>query len=242
MGVGGPSPRPLTSGLLRADGRWLSWGGSVRATPAGHNDVGVPSHSASRLPAGWPKLFIAMLSRLIDHPDVTETMDLAGPVGVMALHGGLERHTDMIANAVADRTGASRYVVSQPSELGWHLPSTRWDPTESRALDGFLQHVHSIVSIHGFGRDHLRRSVLVGGMNESLRTEMSDALARRTTLRIVTGDQVPPGLRGMHPANPVNRPERAGVQLELSHTPRRPPHVASVIDAIAEVVDRNQTG
>ena len=183
---------------------------------------------------------VAMLARLIEHPDVTETVDLAGPVGVMAIHGGLERHTDTIANAVADRTGASRYVVTQPPGLGWHIPSTRWDPAESRALGMVLDRVHSVVSLHGFGRDHLRRSVLVGGANEGLRLEMAEALGRHTTLRVVTGDRVPPGLRGLHPSNPVNRAERAGVQLEMSHAPRRPPHVASVIEAIAEVVERNQ--
>lgn len=183
-----------------------------------------------------------VLARLIEHPDVTETMELAGPVGVMAIHGGLERHTDTIANAVADRTGASRYVVTQPRDLGWHLPSTRWDPRESLALETFLERVHSVVSLHGFGRDHLRRSVLVGGASESLRGEMAEALTRHTTLRVVTGDEIPQGLRGMHPSNPVNRTAGAGVQLELSHAPRRPPHVGSVIEAIVEVVERNLGG
>ena len=176
-------------------------------------------------------------AQLLARDDVIETMELAGPCGVMAIHGGVERHTDSIAHAVADRCGASRYVVTQPASLGWHVPSTRHEPGSSPALDEFLDSVETVVSIHGFGREHLRRSVLVGGRNDDARHRMVRALARRTDLRVVTGDRIPRGLRGMHPANPVNRAARAGVQLELSHSPRRPPHVTGLIDAIVDVVD-----
>src|SRR5665811_1784941 len=101
-----------------------------------------------------------MLSDFIAHPDVRETMHLAGSVGVMAIHGGVERHTDSIAHTVADRTGASRSVVTQPPDLGWHIPSTGYDPGQSPALERFLARVGTVVSIHGFGREHMRRSVL----------------------------------------------------------------------------------
>lgn len=183
-----------------------------------------------------------VLSDLIAHPNVSETMHLAGPVGVMAIHGGVEKHTDSIAHAVADRTGASRYVVTQPPGLGWHIPSTGYDPGESRALQGFLARVGTIVSIHGFGRHHLRHSVLVGGANASLRDLMADAIGRHTTLEVVTGERIPRGLRGMHPSNPVNLARGGGVQLELSHSSRTPPHVEPLIEAVVEVVERTQAG
>lgn len=182
-----------------------------------------------------------MLSDLIAHPDVCETMHLAGSVGVMAIHGGVERHTDSIAHAVADRTGASRYVVTQPPDLGWHIPSTGYDPDHSPALQRFLARVGAVVSIHGFGRDHLRRSVLVGGANASLREQMAEALGRHTTLDVVTGDGIPRGLRGTHPSNPVNLARSGGVQLELSHFCRTPPNVGPLIEALVEVVENAQS-
>ena len=181
-----------------------------------------------------------MLSDLIAHPDVCEAMHLAGPVGVMAIHGGVEKHTASIAHAVADRTGASRYVVTQPADLGWHIPSTEYDPAQSAALERFLARVRTVVSIHGFGREHLRRSVLVGGTNASLKEQMADALGRHTALDVVTGNRIPRGLRGMHPSNPVNLARSGGVQLELSHSCRTPPHVESLIAAVVEVVEHAQ--
>lgn len=181
-----------------------------------------------------------MLSDLIAHPDVCETMHLAGSVGVMAIHGGVEKHTDSIAHTVADRTGASRYVVTQPPDLGWHIPSTGYDPGQSPALARFLARVGTVVSIHGFGREHLRRSVLVGGANVSLRKRMAEAIGRNTTLDVVTGNRIPRGLRGMHPSNPVNLARRGGVQLELSHSCRTPPHLGPLIAAVVEVVEHAQ--
>lgn len=181
-----------------------------------------------------------MLSDLIAHPDVRETMHLAGSVGVMAIHGGVERHTDSIAHTVADRTGASRYVVTQPSDLGWHIPSIGYDPAQSPALARFLARVGTVVSIHGFGRRHLRQSVLVGGANASLREQTAQAIGRHTALDVVTGDRIPRGLRGMHPSNPVNLARSGGVQVELSHSCRTPPHVETLIEALVEVVESTQ--
>lgn len=183
---------------------------------------------------------VSMLSDLIAHPDVCETMHLAGSVGVMAIHGGVEKHTDSIAHAIADRTGASRYVLTQPPGLGWHIPSTGYDPAQSASLEHFLAGVRTVVSLHGFGREHLRRSVLVGGCNASLREQMAEAIGRHTSLDVVTGDRIPRGLRGMHASNPVNLARHGGVQLELSHSCRTPPHVDPLIAAVAEVVEHTQ--
>lgn len=158
----------------------------------------------------------------------------------MALHGGLERHTATIARRVAARTGASLYRVSQPRDLAWHIPSTAHHPSESPALTEFLGHVRTVISLHGFGRPHLTRSVLVGGRNAVLGAQVAAALRRFTELRVVDDPAViPKGLGGRHPANPVNLPELAGVQLEMTQSARAEPHVEGVIEALTAVVSAN---
>lgn len=181
-----------------------------------------------------------MLADLLNHDSVTETVEIAGPIGVMALHGGLEADTETIAARIAARSGASRYTVTQGPDLRWHVPSIAYDPAESAALTEFLTHVRAVVSLHGFGRAHLRHTVLVGGRNRDLGEEVADALRRRTELTVLDGDDVPEGLRGTHPANPVNLAERAGVQLELSPGCRAEPHVDRLIDTVSAVIDRHQ--
>lgn len=181
-----------------------------------------------------------VFAELIAHPEVTETVHLAGRVGVMALHGALETGTETIAQVVADQADASLYMVTQSERLRWHVPSTNYDPTRSPALATFLDHVDSVVSIHGFGREHLPKTALVGGGSQHLVTRTQRALEHRTSLNVVTGDAIPEGLRGLHPSNPVNLASGGGVQLELSHACRHAPHVTTVIEAICDVV--NQTG
>lgn len=159
----------------------------------------------------------------------------------MALHGGLERHTARIAGRIADATGASLYRVTQPPDLAWHIPSTEHDPAVSPVLRRFLRHVSTVVSVHGFGRPSLRRTVLVGGRNRSFGREIAAALRRRTSLTVVDDlDAIPAGLRGRHPANPVNLPARAGVQLELSPSARVAPEVDGVVAAVSAVVRAGQ--
>ena len=71
----------------------------------------------------------------------------------MAFHGGaLERQTDRIAAAAADAAGASLYVVAHPEPDPPHFPSTPSGPSESPALEAFLDHVHVVVTVHGYGR------------------------------------------------------------------------------------------
>ena len=169
-------------------------------------------------------------------------MRLGSRVGVMALHGGLEKRTASIAHAISERTGASLYVVSQSERLRWHVPSVRYDPAFSERLAGFLGHVDVAVSLHGFGRRHLKRTVLVGGASSGLAIDMAERLRTGTALNVVTGDAIPRGLRGAHPANPVNLPAGGGVQLELSHSCRHTPHVEPLIDAVSGFVTSRQGG
>ncbi|MGH9246192.1 MAG: poly-gamma-glutamate hydrolase family protein [Acidimicrobiales bacterium] len=189
----------------------------------------------------------ALLAELLDHPGVEERCVLRSRFGLFAFHGGnLEPGTDRIATAAADRAGASLYAVVQPPDLYWHVPSVAFDPVVSRALAAFVAHVETAVAIHGYGRDGLWTTVLLGGRNRTLATRLGTVLRR--TLGdgfTVVDDQaaIPRPLRGLHRRNPVNLPRDAGVQLELPPRMRagtgaptyQPEYEAAVVDALAEV-------
>ncbi|MGH9136393.1 MAG: poly-gamma-glutamate hydrolase family protein [Acidimicrobiales bacterium] len=186
-----------------------------------------------------------MLAELLAHPGVEEECILRGAFGLMAFHGGnLERGTDDIAAAAAARAGASLYVVRQPPDLRWHVPSVAFDPTASAALAGFLDHVTAAVAVHGYGREGMWTTLLLGGRNRPLAARLGAAL--RTSLGDgfdVVDDltAIPMQLRGLDPRNPVNRPVLAGVQLELPPRVRRragaptfrPAYEDAVVEALA---------
>lgn len=183
------------------------------------------------VPGGSESSFV--LADLLRHPGVAEDVELRSRFGFLALHGGsLERGTAEIARAAADAGGASLYSVCQPEDLRWHVPSYHYDPAESPALAGFLAHVDEVVSIHGYGRKDLWRALLVGGANRDLAERATRVL--RDALpdyRIIDDlDAIPVALRGLHPANPVNRARRGGIQLEL------PPNVR---DGAAQATERD---
>lgn len=189
-----------------------------------------------------------MLADLLAHPGVEEVCDLRSRAGVLAPHGGsLERGTDTIAAAAAERAGASLYAVRQPPDLYWHVPSVAFDPQASPALAAFIGHVRTVVAIHGYGRRGMWTTLLVGGRNRTLAGRLSRAL--RTALGdgfTVVDDleAIPRRLRGLHPRNPVNLPRHAGAQLELPPRVRsgtgaptyRPSYEAAVVDALATVL------
>jgi phage replication-related protein YjqB (UPF0714/DUF867 family) len=189
---------------------------------------------------------------LLASPGVEERCELRSRFGFLALHGGLERATAELATEAADRAGASLYAVVQPTDLRWHIPSMEFDPTCSARLADFLEHVDVVVSLHGYGglrgSDDRWTTVLVGGGNRRLAAELAGRL--RTALPPYTWiddiDRIPAHLRGVHPANPVNRPRGGGVQLELPprvrgfgrywagfDDPGWAPHPAAVIDVLA---------
>ncbi len=179
---------------------------------------------------------------------MTEELTLDSRVGVMAYHGGnLEVGTDRIADAVAARTGASRYVVRQPDGLRWHIPSKLVRPDESARLAAFVDHVDVVVTLHGYGRRSMFRTLLLGGRNRALAAHVGAHL--RTALpgyEIIDDlDHVPRPLRGLHPENPVNLPTAGGVQIELPPRVRGngpfwnawdgdfpTPHTAALIDGL----------
>jgi phage replication-related protein YjqB (UPF0714/DUF867 family) len=158
------------------------------------------------------------LPELLATPGVEEVCDLRSPFGLMAFHGGaLEEMTDVIAREVAERTGASYYGVHQPPGTRVHVASTRFRPEHSPTLAAFLDHVRTVVTVHGFGRRGHFTSLLLGGRNRALADHVGAHLRERLpAYDVITDlDRIPAELRGMHHHNPVNRPAEAGVQLEL---------------------------
>jgi phage replication-related protein YjqB (UPF0714/DUF867 family) len=180
---------------------------------------------------------------------VTEEAEIRGPVGFMAYHGGgLEEMTDVIAREAADRSGASYYGVVHPPDWTLHLPSTRIDPTASRRLGDFLDHVEEVITVHGFGRRALLTSLLLGGRNRDLAGHVARHLRDRLPAYDVVDDldRIPSELRGVHERNPVNLPRGGGVQIELPPRVRGSsplwwdwehglvPHTVALIDGLAE--------
>jgi phage replication-related protein YjqB (UPF0714/DUF867 family) len=160
-----------------------------------------------------------VLADLLAYPGVEEVCELRSPFGLMAFHGGnLEPGTDVIAARAADRARASLYVVRQPADLYWHVPSLAFDPAASPALAAFVDHVDVAVAIHGYGRRDMWTTLLVGGRNRRLAGHLAGAL-RRTLGEGFTMvddlDAIPRELRGVHPRNPVNLPRHGGAQVEL---------------------------
>jgi phage replication-related protein YjqB (UPF0714/DUF867 family) len=190
----------------------------------------------------------AAFADLLATPGVDEQLVLRGELGVMAYHGGsLEETTDVVAAAVAERTGSSYYAVLQPPDLNWHIPSHHVRGEHSRALQQFFDHVHTVVTIHGFGRRGYFASLLLGGRNRALAEHLGSHLrAALPAYDVITDlEQIPRELRGQHEHNPVNVPTNAGVQIELPPRVRgssplwadwegeRPvPHTRALIDGL----------
>jgi phage replication-related protein YjqB (UPF0714/DUF867 family) len=195
-----------------------------------------------------------MLDALLAEPGVEERCELRSPFGFLALHGGLEQNTAEIAEAAADRAGASLYAVVQPEALRWHVPSHQYELSHSDVLAGFLEHVDVVVSVHGYGglrtSDDRWTTALVGGANRDLARTVAcglrGALPEYTWLDDF--ERFPANLRGVHPRNPVNMATGGGVQLELPPRvrgfghfwrdftgPGLPPHTETLITTLAGV-------
>jgi phage replication-related protein YjqB (UPF0714/DUF867 family) len=186
----------------------------------------------------------AELSALLARPDVRERCELRSRFGFMAFHGGLEAGTDVLAEAAAERAGASLYTIVQPPDLRWHVPSHRVTPDESQQLGTFLAHVDVVVALHGYGRRDRRAQVLLGGQNRVLARRMSTALAVALPQCTIVDDLrlIPAELRGIHPRNPVNRPAGGGVQVELPPFARTAPGLIDALSAVAATWCRNGDG
>jgi phage replication-related protein YjqB (UPF0714/DUF867 family) len=189
---------------------------------------------------------------------VDEVVELRSAFGFLAIHGGsLERMTAEIATAAAEQSGSSLYAVLQPEDLRWHVPSARFDPAHSNALTTFLDHVHVAIAVHGYGREGMWTSLLLGGSNRVLADHLARHLRPRLDHYTVVDEHgdVPSRLRGLHPANPVNLAPGGGVQLELPPRVRgmgpywhdKPfeawsPHTLALIDGLARAAESWNAG
>ena len=191
-------------------------------------------------------------AELLDKPDVIEILDLRGPLGFCAFHGGnLERVTEQIASEAAARSGSSFYAVIQPKGMRRHIPSAQVDPADSPKLAAFIDHCEYVVAVHGYGLYGHFASLLCGGRNRELAGHVArhirDALPAYETIDDM--ERIPRALRGLHPKNPCNLTRGGGMQLELPprvrgltplvwHWPshdwenRRFPHVNHLIDGL----------
>lgn len=187
-------------------------------------------------------------AELLATPGVDEVCHLRSSFGFMAYHGGqLEEMTDVIAQAAAERSGASYYGVHQPKGLDWHIPSTKVTPAASPRLAEFIEHVDIVVTIHGFGRRGYFTTLLLGGQNRALAAHVGGELRRTLPAYEIATDleRIPSELRGMHARNPVNLPRQQGVQIELPprvrgttplfwdwEGPGMAPHAAALVDGL----------
>ncbi|MEB3034673.1 poly-gamma-glutamate hydrolase family protein [[Mycobacterium] nativiensis] len=157
------------------------------------------------------------LSDLLADPDVIEESRLRSRFGFLAIHGGgLERMTEVIAERAAQACGASVYLLRHPDGYAHHLPSARFLAEESVRLTEFLDHVDVVVSLHGYGRIERSTQLLAGGGNRGLAEHLARCLQVPGYQVVTDLDEIPAGLRGLHPDNPVNRVRGGGTQLELS--------------------------
>jgi len=157
-------------------------------------------------------------AELLAKPGVVEALDLRGPIGFCAFHGGnLERMTELIASEAAAQSGSSFYGVIQPQGTRHHIPSAKVDPAESAKLATFLDHCHHVIAIHGYGlRGHFA-SLLCGGGNRAMAghvaSHIRNAIPAYRTIDDI--EEIPKRLRGLHPQNPCNLTAGGGVQIEL---------------------------
>ena len=200
-----------------------------------------------------------MISKLLDREDVVEELELRSSFGFMAYHGGsLEKATDVIAREAAERSNSSYYGLIQSHEDPIHFASTQLLEEKSEPLELFLNHIQVVTTIHGYGREHLFYSVLLGGRNRQLAEHFAPILREALpSYKFETElENIPKELRGQHLKNPVNYPSLQGVQLELPPTLRwnreewgwsdiggigRAKHVDQFIDALVLGVERWKT-
>tara|TARA_B100000945_G_scaffold66012_1_gene49410 strand:- start:75 stop:695 length:621 start_codon:yes stop_codon:yes gene_type:complete len=164
-----------------------------------------------------------MATSLLETSDAYEELEIRSEIGLMAYHGGtLEKATDAIARETAELCGASYYGLIQTNDDPLHFPSTKLFEYASENLNIFFQHVRVVITIHGYGREHLFHSVLLGGRNRALASHLASFLKMALPDYSFENDleQIPKELRGLHPKNPVNIPALTGVQVELPPTLR----------------------
>ncbi len=137
-------------------------------------------------------------------------------IAIVAPHaGGIEPLTGELAAAIAGRRHRL-YIfagVAASGNASLHVTSTRFDEKNLRDV---LKGARTAIAIHG-GGDSEERVTQIGGRNQFLRDQITEALRRSGFDVIPAADS----LAGVAPRNLVNRVPEGGVQLELSLGLRR---------------------
>ena len=193
-------------------------GGVADNQPAPANANGPTDEGADDIDDAAPSTSPSDFAALLALAGVEEELALRSRVGFLAFHGGnLERMTDEIASVAAVRSDSSLYAVRQPAGMRHHLASNRVTPAASPLLAEFLDHVDVAIAIHGYGRDGLWTTLLLGGSNRPFAAQVGAALRVALPEFEVLDElsSIPRDLAGQHPNNPVNKPRFGGVQIEL---------------------------
>jgi phage replication-related protein YjqB (UPF0714/DUF867 family) len=199
-------------------------------------------------------------SDVLAGPGVRETVVLRGDLGLLAPHGSnMEDGTERIAAAVAERCGASLYSVTYPGT--WeeartlHVSGVLIEPDATEALAAFTAHCRTVIAVHGYTREAMRHTALVGGRNAALAGLVAEELEARLPepADVLAGAAVPAGLRGTSPQNLTNRFPEEGCQIELPPrlrvsypsrifwggcTPNENIYAEAVIDALSAALKR----
>ena len=134
---------------------------------------------------------------------------------IMAPHGGsIEPTTEIIAEAIAGKDySLYRFEGLKENSRMLHIESHLFD--EPRALH-VVQKAEVVITVHG-QIDQKEEFVMVGGLNESLRSEIARKLEGAGFQTRVPIE----GLTGTDPQNICNRGKsKQGVQLEVSRKVR----------------------
>jgi phage replication-related protein YjqB (UPF0714/DUF867 family) len=155
-------------------------------------------------------------------------------VAVLAPHGGrIEGRTSDIARLLAGDEH-SLYLFEGRRATGdnfdcLHLSSRYFD--EPRALD-LISRCGTVVAVHGYAAPG--PDVLLGGLDERLKREIAQALAKAGLSYLTDGHRFP----GSHPLNICNRGRSGeGVQLELSEGFRKSGDWPAFARAMRAVLD-----
>src|ERR1700737_3710298 len=155
-------------------------------------------------------------------------------VAVLAPHGGrIEGRTSEIARLIAgDDPGLYLFEGLRTTGHNFdclHIASHWFD--EPRALD-LISGCDTVVAVHGYAAPGA--DVLLGGLNERLKEQVAQALAKIGISYLIDGHPSP----GRHPRNICNRGRSGeGVQLELSEELRKAGDSSGLASAIRAVLE-----
>ena len=175
---------------------------------------------SKQVPSGGLRCFGDLAQLYVEGVDyaVHVTHREKSEVAVVAPHGGrIEGRTSEIARLIAGEQHAL-YLFEGLRPTGdnfdcLHLGSHRFD--EPRALD-LISGCHTVVAVHGYAA--IGPDVLLGGLDERLKREVAQALAKAGLTYLTDGHRFP----GRDPRNICNRGRSGqGLQLELSSGMRK---------------------